>query len=539
MSPSLEGFSDLKEDLMFEDSLDVATSHYLSDDGQADRVVMSSSDGRVINSSTVYRQIESPNAIPGDHILRPFSRREKRNQLHTQQQQQQQQQGQQIPPQPQLNPRNTNAFRRHQLSSQDFSLPVVDLKRISGDTTNRYPNNQLKRLPLMEEGFLLSPAPNSAGSLERRQDFVQEERHPVRGSRGTSSDSFRRRFGDGLAHESVNFNSNGGNHGSGEVSTGDQHHHHHHHHLRAFLEDSDDNELSLNDLDLDDIAGPMPPQQGQRGLANHPKNGHHPNHNNNHPHQQHHHSHSHNHNHHHHHTAHQQQNFKALRKPIRSAQFGGDHGSAVLPPPPPPPPPSSSAVPPSPSSSPGGGGNPAPSGAPISQIMPLFFDKFLAEFGNAHLPPLSPEGFSLPPSPASPVAPPPPPPTSSADLEASRGGGPPSSTLPGGIHLKPEIGPPLFSNDLVQPSPPPPPSSAEFGGDGGGGGSSSPAVSSGPPWPKIFRFTDGRINLHDFEREKKRSRVKFSAKLQMASKAALYNIKRESFLILHGGTFSQ
>lgn len=174
--------------------------------------------------------------------------------------------------------------------------------------------------------------------------------------------------------------------------------------------------------------------------------------------------------------------------------------------------------------------------------MPLFFDKFLAEFGNANLPPLSPEGFSLPPNGGGKVFGSPfdggplPPPSSPSpvapspagdlggDLDAPRG--------PRGGGLKPEIGPPLINNDIGLPSPPPPSSpSADFDGPGGGGNGFS------GPWPKIFRFTDGRINLHDFEREKKRSRVKFSHKL--AASKALYNIKRESFLILHGGTFSQ
>jgi len=52
-------------------------------------------------------------------------------------------------------------------------------------------------------------------------------------------------------------------------------------------------------------------------------------------------------------------------------------------------------------------------------------------------------------------------------------------------------------------------------------------------WPKIFKFTDGRINLNDFEKDKKLGRVKFSKK-----DPHFDNIRRDSFLILHGGTYS-
>lgn len=52
-------------------------------------------------------------------------------------------------------------------------------------------------------------------------------------------------------------------------------------------------------------------------------------------------------------------------------------------------------------------------------------------------------------------------------------------------------------------------------------------------WPKIFKFTDGRINLSDFEKDKKLGKVKFAKKEPLFD-----NIRRDSFLILHGGTYS-
>ena len=55
----------------------------------------------------------------------------------------------------------------------------------------------------------------------------------------------------------------------------------------------------------------------------------------------------------------------------------------------------------------------------------------------------------------------------------------------------------------------------------------------GMKWPKIFKFTDGRINLNDFEKDKKLGRIKF-----MKKDPAFDNVRRDSFLILHGGTYS-
>lgn len=61
-------------------------------------------------------------------------------------------------------------------------------------------------------------------------------------------------------------------------------------------------------------------------------------------------------------------------------------------------------------------------------------------------------------------------------------------------------------------------------------------------WPKIFRFTDGRINLSDFEKQKK---IRLSNKNQhgdnhIESAPIMFDgrqLKRKSFLILHGGVF--
>jgi hypothetical protein len=75
---------------------------------------------------------------------------------------------------------------------------------------------------------------------------------------------------------------------------------------------------------------------------------------------------------------------------------------------------------------------------------------------------------------------------------------------------------------------------AEMSGGGGGSGQKT--------WPKIFRFTDGRINLSDFEKQKK---IRLSNKNQhgenhIESAPIMFDgrqLKRKSFLILHGGVF--
>ena len=52
-------------------------------------------------------------------------------------------------------------------------------------------------------------------------------------------------------------------------------------------------------------------------------------------------------------------------------------------------------------------------------------------------------------------------------------------------------------------------------------------------WPKIFKFTHGRSNLFDFERDKKMGKIRFSNE-----EDPLYDgVHRDSFLILHGGSF--
>lgn len=55
---------------------------------------------------------------------------------------------------------------------------------------------------------------------------------------------------------------------------------------------------------------------------------------------------------------------------------------------------------------------------------------------------------------------------------------------------------------------------------------------AGTKWPKIFKFTDGRINLNDFERDKKFGKIKFP------NDNYYDEIRRDSFLILHGGAYN-
>lgn len=72
-----------------------------------------------------------------------------------------------------------------------------------------------------------------------------------------------------------------------------------------------------------------------------------------------------------------------------------------------------------------------------------------------------------------------------------------------------------------------------------GGGAAGQKV-----WPKIFRFTDGRINLSDFEKQKK---IRLSNKHNSDSNhietpPIMFDnrpLKRKSFLILHGGIFAR
>lgn len=62
-------------------------------------------------------------------------------------------------------------------------------------------------------------------------------------------------------------------------------------------------------------------------------------------------------------------------------------------------------------------------------------------------------------------------------------------------------------------------------------GEDSPSITH---WPKIFKFTDGRSNLYEFEKQKKQNKIKFSSK-----ETYFDHISRDSFLILHGGTYAQ
>jgi hypothetical protein len=54
-------------------------------------------------------------------------------------------------------------------------------------------------------------------------------------------------------------------------------------------------------------------------------------------------------------------------------------------------------------------------------------------------------------------------------------------------------------------------------------------------WPKIFKFTDGRVNLNDFEREKKLGKILFAKTNDDGE--FFEHVRRDSFLILHGGSF--
>jgi len=78
-----------------------------------------------------------------------------------------------------------------------------------------------------------------------------------------------------------------------------------------------------------------------------------------------------------------------------------------------------------------------------------------------------------------------------------------------------------------------------------GAESDGAAGSSQKVWPKIFRFTDGRINLSEFEKQKK---IRLSNKNQhntenhIESAPIIFDgrqLRRKSFLILHGGIYSR
>ena len=58
-------------------------------------------------------------------------------------------------------------------------------------------------------------------------------------------------------------------------------------------------------------------------------------------------------------------------------------------------------------------------------------------------------------------------------------------------------------------------------------------------WPKIFKFTDGRVNLNDFEKEKKLGKIEFGKGIpEDGSEYTFEHVRRDLFLILHGGSFN-
>lgn len=72
---------------------------------------------------------------------------------------------------------------------------------------------------------------------------------------------------------------------------------------------------------------------------------------------------------------------------------------------------------------------------------------------------------------------------------------------------------------------------------------SSQQVVTDKDWPKIFKFTDGRANLSEFEREKKvrLSKSHLIDKNNQIDSQVIFDgrpIRRKSFLILHGGILS-
>ncbi|KAI2806410.1 hypothetical protein BLOT_008366 [Blomia tropicalis] len=441
MSPSLKQFNNLNEDLMFEDSIEVQSSHYHEHEmdsrptisiapnehntmidnrsdhphplgehyAQMQRKVsqqiqrfdaftghhgeplplglMASNHRRPNDLANGFRDITHNNdriASTSDHILRPF-RRKQRAQSHQS-----------------IEAKSNRP--KHVPDQPIWSNAMIDLKRIKEPKFN-------KRMPLLanhneQEGFVLTN-----GKTDNKTSLQRRDESPIT-SDGVV-DPFRRRFGDVLDRPI-----------EPKVkpklplsSPGDS--------FRYMIDD-----IAMNDLDLDDIRTTTGTSHGR------------------------------------------------LNRPIEQ---GSNKPPSVTKP-----------------------------GQPISQLMPLFFDKFLSEFGNGS-PSLSPEGFSLPPKSINHGHLEQPNHQFDADLVDLDGpslldrrlnGQQPIPKLP---H---ELG---FSNEVT---------TNEF--------------DSGTSWPKIFRFTDGRINLHDFEREKKRSRVKFSQK--NGKSQALHNIKRDSFLILHGGT---
>lgn len=161
----------------------------------------------------------------------------------------------------------------------------------------------------------------------------------------------------------------------------------------------------------------------------------------------------------------------------------------------------------------------------LQDLMPLFFDKFMAQLANGPQ-----KQFLTNSSPMNSIE------RDITDLDEPN---PMERQVVGNKPLsKPSMksSPPpksttstiRFVNEII-------PTGNEFDAEFGNFNSIENVPNNGGEWPKIFRFTDGRINLHDFERDKKRTRIKFNSK----TGKAMFHIKRDSFLILHGGTFNQ
>lgn len=62
------------------------------------------------------------------------------------------------------------------------------------------------------------------------------------------------------------------------------------------------------------------------------------------------------------------------------------------------------------------------------------------------------------------------------------------------------------------------------------GGDENPSLTN---WSKIFKFTDGRANFNEFEKQKKQGKIKFNSEERYFD-----HIRRDYFLILHGGTYT-
>lgn len=62
---------------------------------------------------------------------------------------------------------------------------------------------------------------------------------------------------------------------------------------------------------------------------------------------------------------------------------------------------------------------------------------------------------------------------------------------------------------------------------------------AGIKYPKIFKFADGRVNLNDFEKEKKLGKIEFGkSAAEDGNEYQFEHVRRDLFLILHGGSFN-